>query len=110
MWSMVTCVNCADSKPYNSFDSIVLPDFNGARARACNETRDVAVHLKHLCRAFPKSAENNNAYLGNRSDTLAKTSLLGLWVSPEGLPSIKMFVLTSRFQNYCVPRTNITRK
>ena len=47
---------------YDSFDSIILPGFTGARVRAYNEVRDVTVHLKHRCRTFTNSAENDNTY------------------------------------------------
>ena len=34
---------------YDTFESIVLPDFTGVRVRAYNDIKDMAVHLKHLC-------------------------------------------------------------
>ena len=34
---------------YDTFETIVLPDFTGVRVRAYNDIKDVAVHLKHLC-------------------------------------------------------------
>ena len=47
---------------YGSFDSVILPDFTGACVRAYIEIRDVAVHIKHLCLAFPDAADNENRY------------------------------------------------
>ena len=49
---------------YDSFDSVIHPDFTGARVRTYNEIRHVTVHLKYLCCAFPNSAENNTSYFG----------------------------------------------
>jgi hypothetical protein len=54
---------------FESFNSVVLPDFTGARVRAYNDIRDVTVHLKHLRRAFPNSAENDTSYFGQCPST-----------------------------------------
>ena len=60
---------------FESFNSVVLPDFTGARVRAYNDIRDVTVHLGHLRRAFPNSAENDTSYFGQCPSTFGTQKL-----------------------------------
>ena len=46
----------------------------------------------------------------SRPETLPSLSILGFWLSHEGLPSIKIVVLTSRFQIHFLLRSNLARK
>ena len=47
---------------YHDFQTVTLPDFTGVRVSAYHEIKDIAVHVKHLARAFPSPSENDTYF------------------------------------------------
>ena len=45
---------------YNDFESVTIPGFTGKRVAAYHEFKDIAVHVKHLAKAFaPGDADDS---------------------------------------------------
>ena len=87
-----------------SVEAKVTTDTANTEAKVATAASDVEAA------ASGTNGANDKMWRANRPDTLARLSTLGFWLSPEGLPSVKIFILTSRFQIYCVLRSNLLKK